>query len=117
VSPLAQLLEAALSREPPAHARGAGDAGPEAGEAGSRAALAELRATWRGRSRVDLAEIGEGWQFLTRPEYAEAIERAQFAVRPRRLSPAALETLAIIAYRQPVGGWRWTRSAVWIPRQ
>src|SRR2546426_5915 len=36
-------------------------------------------------------------------ESAEAIERAQFAPRPRRLSPAALETLAIIAYRQPVG--------------
>src|SRR5207244_3197621 len=47
--------------------------------------------------------IGDGWQLLTRREYAEAIERAQFALRPRRLSPAALETLAIIAYRQPVG--------------
>jgi len=52
---------------------------------------------------VELLEIAEGWQLLTRPEYAEAIERAQFALRPRRLSPAALETLAIIAYRQPVG--------------
>ena len=52
---------------------------------------------------VELAEIAEGWQFLTRREYAETIERAQFALRPRRLSPAALETLAIIAYRQPVG--------------
>src|SRR5207237_1215440 len=52
---------------------------------------------------VELVEIAQGWQFLTRREYAEAIERAQFALRPRRLSPAALETLAIIAYRQPVG--------------
>jgi len=38
-----------------------------------------------------------------RGRWAETIERAQFALRPRRLSPAALETLAIIAYRQPVG--------------
>jgi segregation and condensation protein B len=31
------------------------------------------------------------------------IERAQLAARPQRLSAAALETLAIIAYRQPIG--------------
>ena len=42
-------------------------------------------------------------EILTRPEYTEAIERAQMAVRPQRLSAAALETLAIIAYRQPIG--------------
>src|ERR1019366_2073674 len=35
--------------------------------------------------------------------YTEAIERAQMAVRPQRLSGAALETLAIVAYRQPIG--------------
>ncbi len=39
----------------------------------------------------------------TRPEYTEAIERARMAVRPQRLSGAALETLAIVAYRQPIG--------------
>ncbi len=44
-----------------------------------------------------------GWQILTRPALAEAIERAQFAVRTPRLTGAALETLAIISYRQPVG--------------
>ena len=48
-------------------------------------------------------EIGGGWQILTRAEYTEAIERAQLAARPQRLSAAALETLAIIAYRQPIG--------------
>jgi segregation and condensation protein B len=52
---------------------------------------------------VALVAVGAGWLILTRPEYTEAIERAQFAVRPQRLSPAALETLAIIAYRQPIG--------------
>ena len=52
---------------------------------------------------VELIEQGGGWQILTRPEYTEAIERAQVAVRPQRLSPPSLETLAIIAYRQPIG--------------
>ena len=50
-----------------------------------------------------LVEAGGGWQILTRPEYTEAVERAQLASRPARLSGAALETLAIIAYRQPIG--------------
>ena len=50
-----------------------------------------------------LMEVAGGWQILTRPEYTEAIERAQLAARPQRLSGAALETLAIIAYRQPIG--------------
>ena len=68
-----------------------------------RAALDEVRSNYQDDHGVELVEIAEGWQFLTRREYAETIERAQFALRPRRLSPAALETLAIIAYRQPVG--------------
>ena len=52
---------------------------------------------------VELIEVAGGWQILTRPEYTETIERAQLAARPQRLSAAALETLAIIAYRQPIG--------------
>ena len=52
---------------------------------------------------VELIEVGGGWQILTRPEYTETIERAQLAARPQRLSAAALETLAIVAYRQPIG--------------
>ena len=52
---------------------------------------------------VELVAVAGGWQILTRPEYTEAIERAQLAARPQRLSTAALETLAIIAYRQPIG--------------
>jgi len=106
VSPLAQLLEAALfAASRPLTLDELATLDAEAGEVGTRAALAELRAAWAGKGDhgVELVEIGEGWQFLTRPEYAEALERAQFALRPRRLSPAALETLAIIAYRQPVG--------------
>src|SRR5207244_3476726 len=71
---------------------------PQAGATAVRGALAELRDAFAtGDHGVELVEIAQGWQFLTRREYAEAIDRAQFALRPRRLSPAALETLAIIA--------------------
>ena len=105
MSPLAQLLEAALfaaARPLPVEELLTLD--PEAGTAAVQAALSEIRDVFAGGEHgVELMAIGDGWQLLTRPDYAEAIERAQFALRPRRLSPAALETLAIIAYRQPVG--------------
>jgi segregation and condensation protein B len=52
---------------------------------------------------VLLTEVAVGWQILTRPELADAIAQAQIVDRPRKLSMAAMETLAIIAYRQPVG--------------
>jgi len=105
VTPLAQLLEAALfAASRPLGLDELATLDPDAGELGTRAALEELRVAYAGSDHgVELVEIADGWQFLTRPEFAEPIERAQFALRPRRLSPAALETLAIIAYRQPVG--------------
>ncbi len=104
MSPLAKLLEAALfAASRPLTLEELASLEPESGESALRAALTELRAAYGDDHGVELAEIAEGWQFLTRREYAEAIDRAQFALRPRRLSPAALETLAIIAYRQPVG--------------
>jgi segregation and condensation protein B len=105
VSPLAKLLEAALfasSRPVPVDELVALDADASRGEVAG--ALGELRDAYNNNGHgVELVEIGEGWQILTRPEYTEAIERAQLAVRPHRLSGAALETLAIIAYRQPLG--------------
>jgi len=52
---------------------------------------------------VELVEVADGYQLLTRREFADAIARAHLVTRPRRLSSPALETLAIIAYRQPVG--------------
>jgi segregation and condensation protein B len=105
VSPLAKLFEAALfaaSRSLTVDELGALD--PLAGQTAVQAALEELRRVYTAEEHgVELVEIAQGWQFLTRREYAETIERAQVALRTRRLSPAALETLAIIAYRQPVG--------------
>ena len=50
-----------------------------------------------------LTEIAEGYQILTRPEFAPYLERFDNVPRPNRLSGPSLETLAIIAYRQPIG--------------
>src|SRR5206468_4708022 len=75
----------------------------EATPAALQAALEEIREHYDVEGHgVELVEIAGGWQILTRAEYTEAIERAQLAARPQRLSAAALETLAIIAYRQPI---------------
>ncbi len=63
--------------------------------------LKKLVEEWRGREGgIELLEVGEGYQFRTRPENTEWIKMLiQF--KPARLSKAALETLAIIAYNQP----------------
>ena len=107
MTPLAKLLEAALfaSAAPvPAESLRAIAAHAEDGETTLDQALLELRDHYETDGHgVELIEVAGGWQILTRPEYTEAIERAQLAARPQRLSAAALETLAIIAYRQPIG--------------
>jgi segregation and condensation protein B len=107
VTPLAKLLEAALfaSAVPvPVDALRLMAAHADDGESTLDSALAELREHYDNEGHgVELIEVAGGWQILTRPEYTEAIERAQLAARPQRLSAAALETLAIIAYRQPIG--------------
>ncbi len=105
MTPLAKLLEAALfasGRPLPASELAALDPTASADELAS--ALDEMRDRYDTEGHgIELVELGGGWQILTRPEYTETIERAQLATRPARLSAAALETLAIIAYRQPIG--------------
>ena len=105
MTPLAKLLEAALFAAPrPIALDALATLDPESSPAAVSAALDELREHYDVDGHgVELVEQGGGWQILTRAEYAEAIERAQVAVRPQRLSAASLETLAIIAYRQPIG--------------
>ncbi|MEM9282781.1 MAG: SMC-Scp complex subunit ScpB [Verrucomicrobiota bacterium] len=51
---------------------------------------------------IDLNEGANGWRFVTRGDYAEWIRALLPEMRPEKLSPAALETLALIAYRQPI---------------
>jgi segregation and condensation protein B len=65
-----------------------------------RKLLAELADEWRGRS-VELVSLSSGWRFQTRPEFQPYLERL-FPERPPRYSRAVMETLAIVAYRQPV---------------
>ncbi len=66
-------------------------------------AIRELAAEFNGReSGLHLRELAGGWQFATRPQYHEHV-RAFLRSRPSaKLSLASLETLAVIAYKQPV---------------
>jgi segregation and condensation protein B len=67
-------------------------------------AIQDLRAQYEESERAfQVVELGEGYQILTRPEFAPYLERFDTVPRPSRLSGPALETLAIIAYRQPIG--------------
>jgi len=100
-----RLLEAALFSAPrPLALDELSVLDPEASDDEWRKALAELKDHYEADGHgVELVEIAAGWQILTRPMFAEAIERAAFTSRPLKLSGAALEVLAVIAYRQPVG--------------
>ncbi|MEZ4459697.1 MAG: SMC-Scp complex subunit ScpB [bacterium] len=74
------------------------DATPESLER----ALRQLKLDYSGPSRgIHLVEIAGGFQFRTNPDFNQAVLRL-FESKPFRLSKAALETLAIVAYRQPV---------------
>ncbi len=65
-----------------------------------RKLLDELRQEWSGRG-VELAQIASGWRFQTRPEFQPYLDRLKIERAPK-YSRAVMETLAIIAYRQPV---------------
>jgi len=73
--------------------------GADVASADIRAALAELERFYAGRG-IQLTQVAGGWQFRTAPAHAELVRRL-WHVKPPRLSRSALETLAIIAYRQP----------------
>ncbi len=65
-----------------------------------RRCLEELQADWRGRA-VQLVQVADGWRFQTTAEIQPWLERLNPVAAPR-YSRAVLETLTIIAYRQPV---------------
>jgi|SRR5688500_17488649 len=65
-----------------------------------RKVLDELRGEWAERS-IELTSVASGWRFRVRPEYQEFLDRIS-TEKPPRYSRAVLETLAIVAYRQPV---------------
>jgi segregation and condensation protein B len=65
-----------------------------------RKLLDEIRASWLGRS-VELTQVASGWRFRAKPEIQPYLDRLS-PDKPPRYSRAAMETLAIIAYQQPV---------------
>lgn len=65
-----------------------------------RKVLEELRQDWTGRG-VELAQVASGWRFQAKPEYQKYLDRLS-PEKPPKYSRAVLETLAIIAYKQPV---------------
>ncbi|NMM07042.1 SMC-Scp complex subunit ScpB [Polaromonas sp.] len=62
--------------------------------------LEDLQNDWSGRG-VELVQVATGWRFQSRPQLREYLDRLH-PEKPPRYSRATLETLAIIAYRQPV---------------
>jgi segregation and condensation protein B len=93
-----RLAEAMAFASPaPLTARALGHALPEGNDAD--AVLAALAARYAGRG-VELVQVAGGWQFRTAPDLAARLRRVVQA--PRRLPRVAMETLAIIAYHQPV---------------
>ncbi|WP_100502161.1 SMC-Scp complex subunit ScpB [Geodermatophilus chilensis] len=68
-----------------------------------RTLVAELAADYDRRGAgITLRRVGEGWRLYTREQYAGVVERHLVDGQRSRLTQAALETLAVIAYRQPV---------------
>src|SRR5574341_725171 len=97
-----RILEAALlaSQEPVAASDLKRLFDGELGVDAIRKLLAEIAEEWKGRA-VELVSLSSGWRFQTRAEFQPYLERL-FPEKAPRYSRAVLETLAIIAYRQPV---------------
>jgi segregation and condensation protein B len=67
-------------------------------------ALHDLAVSYTDEGRgFDLREVAGGWRYYTRAEYAPLVEKFVRDGQEVRLTQAALETLAVVAYRQPVG--------------
>src|SRR5450432_4866085 len=115
---LSQVVEAMLfsaqkplsSREIAAGIKGAGgedELAPnefaKTAEAEVAAALEQLKIEYLEQQRAfQLLEKAEGWQLASDPQFARWVRQLFPATKPARLTPPALETLAIIAYRQPI---------------
>lgn len=66
-----------------------------------REAISALKEEYEGRS-FQLMFLAGGYQLYTRPEYVDLVNQLYRGRKPPKLSPQALETLAVVAYRQPV---------------
>jgi segregation and condensation protein B len=115
---LTQVIEALLfsaqkpltSRELVSAIKGAGDADElmpnefsRTTEAQVAAALEQVKIEYIEQNRAfQLLEKAEGWQLVSDPAYAPWVRQLFPAAKPARLTPPSLETLAIVAYRQPI---------------
>ena len=120
MSPLHRVLEALLfasdkpisAAECVKHLKGAVEAAPEDAEVAAlaktkqdevAAVLRALEAEYEEQQRgFRLVESGAGWKVVTTPDAVPWVRQLFPENRPARLSPSALETLAIVAYRQPI---------------
>lgn len=100
-----QIVEAILfASDAPLKADEIARADEELDEDRVEEALDALRRFYDESGRAfQVSEVAEGYQLLTRPDFAPYLERFDTVPRPSRLSGPALETLAIVAYRQPIG--------------
>jgi segregation and condensation protein B len=67
-----------------------------------QAALAALREEYEGRGGLQLVEVAGGYQIVTRPDLHEWVRKLFHERTTQKLTVQSLETLAVIAYRQPV---------------
>ncbi|HUS44674.1 MAG TPA: SMC-Scp complex subunit ScpB [Phycisphaerae bacterium] len=103
--PLKSVIEAILftSDEPLSADRLADAAGEDVTVGLVRKATQELAADYEATGRAfTIEEVAGGYQLLTRPEYNKYLKSLVRARFQARLTQAALETLAIIAYKQPI---------------
>jgi segregation and condensation protein B len=100
-----QIVEAVLfASDAPLKAEEIARADESLDEDAVEAAVRELRSEYaEGGRAFQIEEVAEGYQILTLPEFAPYLERFDTVPRPSRLSGPSLETLAIVAYRQPIG--------------
>jgi segregation and condensation protein B len=75
----------------------------EVGRREVESALAEMAEDYAARgSGITLVEVAGGWRLMTHPDAAPFVEQFVLSSRHPRLTKASLETLAIVAYKQPV---------------
>ena len=100
---LARVEAALFLADEPLSARKIATAAALADSTEARRLVAQLRELFDAdASAFQVEEIAGGYQVLTRPTYKPWLQRAQRTAGDVRLTPAAMETLAVVAYRQPI---------------
>jgi segregation and condensation protein B len=104
VDSVKQQVEALLfASEDPLSLRKLGSLLEEVDSSDIKKSIEELKSEYESSDRAwRMEEVAGGFQLLTRPQYTDTISRLQKAKSDRKLSNAAMETLAIVAYKQPI---------------